>query len=206
MSANILATRSNPFDAVYQIEESERLLSRNANHLFQTAMEPTIDDIETMYAWKTALVKPQEPPVDSTSPPKVNSNPNLQVTLDQSALQERTAAKVDQKFSVHINFAIKSAAKEKFLNALQLATNETTSNRGSELNDMNESSVIQMMETGAMDTWLETKLSTLAESNHFMDALVRRVIGKKSFITSVADFISTTVDDHIEIAEVQAFV
>lgn len=47
MFINILATRSNPFDFVDQVYEPENLLDPNASPSFQTALEPTIDDIET---------------------------------------------------------------------------------------------------------------------------------------------------------------
>lgn len=62
-----------------------------------------------------------------------------------------------------------------------------------------------MLETGVVDINLEMKLSTFAEPNHYMDALVRRSISKKSFITSVTDFIKTAIGDREKTTKVRAF-
>lgn len=57
MCNNNPATRSNPFDIIFQIEDHEPLLNRTVQLSYHTTIEPSADDSVTMDAWKAAFEK-----------------------------------------------------------------------------------------------------------------------------------------------------
>lgn len=54
MYKNSTVLRPDPADVVLQVDEPERLLSRNAHTLHHMASEPSADDILTAEVWKDA--------------------------------------------------------------------------------------------------------------------------------------------------------
>lgn len=105
---------------------------------------------------------PQAPTAGLASQPEVNPIPSRHRSNDRSLLPELIPAKFYQWISRRINSAIGNEAKQKSLDAQQLATNKISLYRGLALNEMIKSSVILTMETGTMDIYRDTKLSTLA--------------------------------------------
>lgn len=91
-----------------------------------------------------------------------------------------------------------------FLDAILQGSNKKVSFTRLTFTDPIEISIVRMTESGIMDAYLETKLSTSAESSNLFDAVLCRTNGKRNFISPVVDTVKTTLDHHMKTAEVQA--
>lgn len=90
------------------------------------------------------------------------------------------------------------------MNDIQLATDAVALQKTSPLNGLIDISIPRMIESGYLDSCLETQLSSLADSTMFMDSVITRIMNQRYFRASVARFFKNTVHDKVQVAAVQA--
>lgn len=86
----------------------------------------------------------------------------------------------------------------------RLGTDSLASQKMSALYELLDVPISGMIGSGHLDSYSEKQLNNLANSNIFMDEIIRRTMNQRTSITTVAEFMKISVPDEFQIATVQA--
>lgn len=115
------------------------------------------------------------------------------MNVDQVALPNIANAVVERQIADRLNDSIATAVEKTFVDAFQLAAESVASQKKSTLNVLIDVPIFRFIESGQLDSYLKARLSTLVDSSLFMDSIIWRIMTQKSFITTVAQFVRSTV-------------
>lgn len=169
------------FDVVSRIGEPRHLFSAIVQLSCHTAVEPSANDAVTMNAW-TAVVEEQEhrhQAIDSMNQ-SGSDEPSRFVNVNQATLRDLVNADDHRQVAGCLHGSVATAVEEAFTDAIQVATDFVASQKKLALNRLSDVLVCRMIESGQVNSYLETLLSSLAESTTFLDSTVCRDHNSKS--------------------------
>lgn len=97
-----------------------------------------------------------------------------------------------------------TTVQEKFMDAIKLATSSVALQKKSTRSGLIDVSISRLIKVGHFDFYLETWLSSLADSTMFKNSTVSRIMNDKSFITLINQLVKNTVHVQVQVATVQA--
>lgn len=174
MSRNTPSTGSSIFDVLLQVENLECILSPTAQPSHQTTVEPSADNAATMDARKAAFKVPESQHQAAGSvkqPDNIDSSRSL--NGEHATPLELFNEEVEHQLAGHLQDSIATAVRETFMGAKQLTPDAKVSPKKSTLNGLIDVSITRMIESGHLDTYLGTQLSSLADLIMFTDSISR---------------------------------
>lgn len=143
---------------------------------YRMAIEVSRVDAASMDAWTVAIEEagPQHQAADSRNQSET-IGPSRVMNADQVALRDLVNAKVECRTAGHLHDSTSTAVEESFIDAIRRATGSAALKKKSNLIGLIGGSISRMMEIGQLDSYLETQLSNLADSNMFLNSNILKI-------------------------------
>lgn len=183
------------------IDETKRLLSRRANPSFRTTSEPILEDAATMAPGRPPYYTHPEPAMGPHL--AVLQAPVDEVTVKRTDLQALNAAKVVREVKENVASRIVTSTEESLIEAMEVDISAIETGNQTTLTNLVDAALLKDVEDGLLHSTQEARLRNTTESDQLMDAIVPWDINNETFITPVAEFTKTIIDDPTEKALVQ---
>lgn len=136
-------------------------------------MDPSANHAATMAAWRAAFEELQshQETAGSVSQPEI-IDPNRSLNIDKAALCNLVNDDVEHQVADCPQDPIVIAIEKTFMEAIKLAAHFVVLQKKSTFNGLFDVSISRVIESGRLDSYVETRLSSIVEYTMFICTII----------------------------------